>query len=261
VVQAPKGCATPYYVSVTGRWVQPAISCRANRAVTAVAFWMGLDGYVYSQGGYKPLKPLPGTVIAATVSFDSTTNEFKMTLTVSGDPKPGEVSRSCVNQFDYPCNGLSAEWIAERPPGPNELAAFSPWNLTMGYPTTTGSPVLNSAGWGCCRFVMGAGWVRAGTHEALRQAGRVVVCQGWRFGQGLRAARALAGAGGLSVGPRPVTGTRYPQSLSRAKAAGQAMSGASHSTGFPSGMLCVAYSLPGNEWRSAPGEATVRCRY
>jgi len=32
-------------------------------------------------------------------------------------------------------------------------------------------------------------------------------------------------------------------------------------TGFPSGMLCVAYTLPGNEWRSAPGEATVRCRY
>jgi len=185
VVQAPKGCATPHFVSVTGRWVQPAISCRANRVVTAVGFWVGLDGYpmdtnktveqtgvqadcawsqrahryepeynawyqmapndpVYSQGGYKTLKPLPGTVITATVSFDSTTHEFKMMLTVSGDPKPGEVSRSCVNKFDYPCNGLSAEWIAERPSGPYGLAAFSPWNLTMGYATTTGSAVLNS---------------------------------------------------------------------------------------------------------------------
>src|SRR5207245_314459 len=37
---------------------------------------------------------------------------------------------------------------------------------------------------------------RVGTHEALHRAGRVVVYQGWRFGQGSRAARAVAGADG-----------------------------------------------------------------
>jgi hypothetical protein len=64
---------------------------------------------------------------------------------------------------------------------------------------------------------------------------------------------------GWDHGLLPARGIR--SRLSQAKAAGQTMSGASHSTGFPSGMLCVAYTLPGNEWRSAPGEATVRCRY
>jgi hypothetical protein len=83
--------------------------------VTAVAFWVGLDGYpmgtskTVEQTGvqadcawnqhahrYEPeynawYEMAPNG--PATVSFDSTTNEFKITLTVSGDPKPGEVSR------------------------------------------------------------------------------------------------------------------------------------------------------------------------
>jgi pimeloyl-ACP methyl ester carboxylesterase len=39
------------------------------------------------------------------------------------------------------------------------------------------------------------------THEVLHRVGRVVVCEGWRFGQEPRAARAVAGAGGRSRCP------------------------------------------------------------
>ena len=39
------------------------------------------------------------------------------------------------------------------------------------------------------------------THEVLHRVGSVVVCEGWRFGQEPRAARAVAGAGGRSRCP------------------------------------------------------------
>ena len=41
----------------------------------------------------------------------------------------------------------------------------------------------------------------AGTHEALHRVGRVVVCEGWRFGQEPPAARAVGGAGGAFARP------------------------------------------------------------
>jgi len=40
-----------------------------------------------------------------------------------------------------------------------------------------------------------------GTHEGRQRVGRVVVCQGWRFGQEPPVARAVAGAGGCSRCP------------------------------------------------------------
>jgi hypothetical protein len=150
-----------------------------NIGPTAVAFWVGLDGYsdktveqtgvvadcywdsatrkyqaeynawyqmapdrqVYTGDGFGRLKPKPGTIVTATVTFDTADKDrYRLTLTVTGDgatPETASAVQRCPEGSS--CENRSAEWVAETVPEAKpstklvRLAAFSPWVLTSGH--------------------------------------------------------------------------------------------------------------------------------
>jgi hypothetical protein len=161
------------FTSVTGQWVQPALTCPgSNEGTLDTSFWVGLDGAPNSGSGtveqtgieaqciwglfgyhtvYRawyqmfPALPVyigdngafnnvgPGSLVKATVTYDGN-GEYSLNLTVT--TKDSTQSASTEQPCTNVCENISAEWIVEKQEDLG-MADFGAWNLTDGYATTT----------------------------------------------------------------------------------------------------------------------------
>jgi hypothetical protein len=141
------------YSKVTGKWVEPALSCTATTALAA--FWVGIDGYnsgtveqdgtlAYCDGGsafyYTWWEMYPandiqvvGSSVAAgdsiTASVVRTGTSYALKITDATNPANSfSTTQKCTS-----CVNSSAEWIAEAPTGSGgiqPLPDFGKWRLT-----------------------------------------------------------------------------------------------------------------------------------
>jgi hypothetical protein len=181
------------FTSVTGQWVQPAITCpKKGDQVLEADFWVGLDGHtaksdpagnstveqtgvearcIWSNGKYVtryrawyemvPNPPvytfslLPGSLVRASVSFNKHKKDsYTLTLTAT---KRGVTQRASVQRAcsnGYICKNMSAEWVAEKVI-PLGLAPFAPWTLTGGYATTANGKKQAVASWKPVQYDLG----------------------------------------------------------------------------------------------------------
>jgi hypothetical protein len=160
------------FTSVTGKWKEPKISgCNAASPLSAVVFWVGLDGFNNGTveqdgtaaicGGGNPITYLtwwetfptnniqfvgmtvkPGDNISASVVRTGTKYTFKVTdSTTSGNNVLA--TATCAASI---CKNQSAEWIAEAPSangGEVPLPKFTPWpalNIRACNPTNCDPP-------------------------------------------------------------------------------------------------------------------------
>ena len=147
------------FTSVTGKWKEPKISgCSASSPLSAVVFWVGLDGFNNGTveqdgtaaicGGGNPITYLtwwemfpanniqfigatvkPGDAIAASVVRSGT----KYTLKVTDSTTAGNSFTAHATCAATTCKDQSAEWIAEAPSANGAevpLPKFSTWTLT-----------------------------------------------------------------------------------------------------------------------------------
>lgn len=141
------------YSKVSGKWVEPAVTCTATTALAA--FWVGIDGYnsgtveqdgtlAYCDGGSAfyyswwemyPANDIqivgssvaPGDSIAASVVRTGTSYTLKLTDTTN-PANSFSTTQTCTS-----CANSSAEWIAEAPTGSAgiyPLPDFGKWRLT-----------------------------------------------------------------------------------------------------------------------------------
>jgi hypothetical protein len=147
------------YSSVSGHWTEPAVTGCKGHALSAVVFWVGLDGFsngtveqdgtiAYCPGGSTPpiyatwweMYPsnniqfvgfgvLPGDKISASVVRTGTS----YTLQVADSTTSGNNFSTTQSCSAATCQNASAEWIAEAPStskGEVPLANFGTWTLT-----------------------------------------------------------------------------------------------------------------------------------
>ena len=147
------------FTTVTGKWKEPKISgCTASSPLSAVVFWVGLDGFSNGTveqdgtaaicGGGNPITYLtwwemfpanniqfvgatvkPGDAISASVVRKGT----KYTLKVTDSTTAGNNVSATATCAAATCKDQSAEWIAEAPSANGAevpLPKFGPWTLT-----------------------------------------------------------------------------------------------------------------------------------
>jgi hypothetical protein len=143
------------YSKVTGKWVEPAVTCTSTEALAA--FWVGIDGFnsgtveqdgtlAFCDGGSAsyytwwemyPTNTIqivgstvsPGDAIAASVVKTGT----KYALKITDSTTPADSFTTTQTCAAATCVDSSAEWIAEAPSGSGgilPLPNFKTWKLT-----------------------------------------------------------------------------------------------------------------------------------
>jgi len=161
---ADTSTTTGAFTQVSGRWTTPRVRCTREDEITSE--WVGLDGYsslTVEQDGtiswcfegqptyftWYEMYPAstvevgdslrPGDTVAAKVSRSGTS--YRLSLTDFTRPANSfSVTKKCALTT---CEDTSAEWIAERPAlqvGIAPLADYSPWTLSEGSETASGTP-------------------------------------------------------------------------------------------------------------------------